>query len=384
MFQIRFVFRGQKYVITAAPMDKKATMCMSCKAPINILEGDDPTETHCNKCLLTAVISDDSDESSLQVKSVDGINPFKVHVYNSMYEHALKPHDTVVSSPLPAENIANIIKDFSNVGVDVLQLVSGTSTTTKKRILLFGSTLFKCDECNMEFEGQSSYLDHLKEVHEVTRHPKLDKEGFDQIITKLEGNNKVRLCPICKKFLVDGRQLQAHINAFHKKPVTFKCQKCNKSFKYKRTLDKHMIDFKEFKNCNYRRCKVCGEKVNRMEYEEHLKLHTGRFICENCGRDFATLISLRRHDEIKHQTKEEKHLCPICGTMYSSREYLNFHMRCHREQDEGVMYLCDQCPRSYVTRIRLMCHIKRVHASGRMEMFRVRQGVLDLQKFGES
>ena len=149
-----------------------------------------------------------------------------------------------------------------------------------------------CDVCGKDFQNRSSFSSHLK-THE-------DKEYN---------------CHCCKAF--SKRQtLQYHKQTAHDSSgSSIKCDCCDKEFKRKSELQKHLKerDFKE----TFQYCKVVFE--NPRSYRKHLLIHekiddenSESFSCDVCGKTFLGISRLRDHHSKFHNPKNNC-ICSICN-----------------------------------------------------------------------
>nr|XP_061786045.1 zinc finger protein 892-like [Nerophis lumbriciformis] len=104
--------------------------------------------------------------------------------------------------------------------------------------------------------------------------------------------------------------------------LSFPCSACAKSFSFKSSLTRHMIQHTGVKPFA---CSICG---NRFSYKEvmlsHMRTHTG----------------------------EKPFCCPVCGKRFSQRSPMVSHMKTH----SGKLYPCSVCSRSYYYKASLKAH----------------------------
>lgn len=162
----------------------------------------------------------------------------------------------------------------------------------------------------------------------------------------------------------------------------FKCDECDKAFKYKSTLDSH----KQTHNPLY--CEVCMKLVrdsealamhkeshtpfqcNRCEenfpvfkalHKHYIDVHnpTEPFTCTHCATTFASLKRFIRH-EWKH-TGYQPFLCVHCTKRFRSYSDLVEHQKKHTK---AYPFLCWECGKKFRHGVTLTRHVERVHHSG--------------------
>lgn len=85
-------------------------------------------------------------------------------------------------------------------------------------------------------------------------------------------------------------------------------------------------------------CYFCS---SRNLLEEHINTHTGvrPYVCENCGKDFASKYTYKAHVKT-HEIRPRPYECSQCNKTFLSQQNLNQHERTHNGVKE---YICHQC-----------------------------------------
>ncbi|GAA6235334.1 zinc finger protein 135-like [Lates japonicus] len=162
----------------------------------------------------------------------------------------------------------------------------------------------------------------------------------------------------------------------------FRCDECDKAFKYKSTLDSH----KQTHNPLY--CEVCMKLVRDPEalamhkeshtpfqcnqceenfpvfkalHKHYIDVHnpTEPFTCTHCQTTFASLKRFIRH-EWKH-TGYQPFQCPHCSKRFRSYSDLVEHQKKHTK---AYPFLCWECGKKFRHGVTLTRHVERVHHAG--------------------
>uniref|UniRef100_A0AAG5DFU7 C2H2-type domain-containing protein n=1 Tax=Anopheles atroparvus TaxID=41427 RepID=A0AAG5DFU7_ANOAO len=133
------------------------------------------------------------------------------------------------------------------------------------------------------------------------------------------------------------------------------CTFCNKTYRGRNTLRKHLK--LHFKIKNYA-CQYCTRSFSD---RSSLRLHEFRhstvkaFNCNHCDRSYYSQAELKQHLVFQHE--ERKFVCPVCSAKFPSKTILNDHSRVHMTDRP---YICNICGYSFkrnrnLTR-HLLCH----------------------------
>lgn len=184
-----------------------------------------------------------------------------------------------------------------------------------------------------KFAGNEAFKKHKCDKKELT----CEVQNCGKIFTKLSGFN-------------------AHITKVHKLPKMSRlyCSSCR--FSSVTTEE----DFKEH-------CRLCEKSAEKEIYETSVT-------CETCGKHCPTMKSYSVHVMFhkisepytppkKWVKKRGVFMCESCGKEFATNRYLVDHVkRLHTEPDLNATILtCDQCGKTRTSRYALNKHIKTVH-----------------------
>ncbi|XP_021204014.1 zinc finger protein 320 isoform X1 [Bombyx mori] len=232
---------------------------------------------------------------------------------------------------------------------------------------------FSCAVC----PEKSSSLDEIKE--HVTQH---DRSNIHVAFKKMIFSKSQRFyksgarmcCKTCSAHVSDYEELSRHVQTCSMSKYNRSCN--NLPFK----LEKDQLD-----------CPICKKNfLNYVSLNTHMNEHYPDFICENCGKAFASKARLRGHmrthevgtfpckycsatfDRItkreNHVSKEHKagvrYACKRCNISLTSFYARQKHLaEVHNE--ELKRYKCKSCPQSYITPGHLSSHVRRDHLNER-------------------
>ncbi|CAG5122207.1 unnamed protein product [Candidula unifasciata] len=121
-------------------------------------------------------------------------------------------------------------------------------------------------------------------------------------------------CPVCSEAFVDQATLEDHM-ANHPTMKSFVCNSCGKDFATRRYLRYHRKNH----------CKRAGSYEGQNTGDENdPSKETKRFACNVCHRPFRVLKCMKVHKKKKHGIQKE-YTCPSCAVTFTSLQDLTDH-----------------------------------------------------------
>ncbi|XP_028990309.1 zinc finger protein 587-like isoform X2 [Betta splendens] len=203
---------------------------------------------------------------------------------------------------------------------------------------------FYCPHCSVEFKCKQTFRFHLRnicyneqqvdpekpeDVKHCFRCDECDKAfKYKSTLDSHKQTHNPLYCEVCMKLVRDSEAL-----AMHKESHTpFQCNRCDENFPVFKALHKHYIDVHN---------------------------PTEPFTCTHCQTTFASLKRFIRH-EWKH-TGYQPFQCPHCSKRFRSYSDLVEHQKKHTK---AYPFLCWECGKKFRHGVTLTRHVERVHHAG--------------------
>ncbi|XP_063361935.1 zinc finger protein 883-like isoform X1 [Cydia amplana] len=166
---------------------------------------------------------------------------------------------------------------------------------------------YGCVSCERRFVSQSALDEHMV-AH--TKDPKFEcdicqkkfrlKHLVLKHIRKVHENERNYQCDVCAKTFFDKGLLQRHAKT-HSKMRLYKCNECGLALKTKDTLRSHLLIHRSYKEYPCQLCSKRFQKINNLRV--HMVTHTKekRFECRYCGVRFGRSHHRSRHEFTAHQ-----------------------------------------------------------------------------------
>lgn len=127
--------------------------------------------------------------------------------------------------------------------------------------------------------------------------------------------------------------LQRHIK-IHDRVKQFMCNECGRAFATRAYLKYHEDHYHTNAGRRYP-CEICGKEfLHQKNVMRHLISHQAEkpYKCKICEKTFNYSHLLKKHEEIHSGTKNYE--CHLCGKRFRQEQNLRQHMKCHRPKPE--------------------------------------------------
>lgn len=240
---------------------------------------------------------------------------------------------------------------------------------------------YACPRCDSRFKSSCSLKAHLKRTCFEHNQQRVDPEKPDEAknlykCDKCEKAFKYKVsqerhnlthselyCNVCRRVLRDSAALARH-KASH---TMFQCNRCVETFTHFKFLLRHCQHI--HKICRPYKCHHCLKPLSTLgRLIEHEWKHTGHlpFRCAQCGLRFRNDADLISHQRV--HTRERPYLCADCGRTFSQNSNLLRHLHCvHSESRNEKRHSCTQCEKSFKEKGTLKKHQRTKHLN---ELFR--------------
>ncbi|XP_064109396.1 uncharacterized protein LOC135217454 isoform X1 [Macrobrachium nipponense] len=153
-------------------------------------------------------------------------------------------------------------------------------------------------------------------------------------------------CDKCDKSYKVRSSLNSH-KVTHNAEKFYKCDECDKAFHYSTPLQIHKRTHSDERPYHCQSCSASFRSKANLKYHE--RLHTGErpVVCNECGQGFKDYTSLKRHKAKAHDLFTVK--CEECGHICNSVENLTTHLwQIHNIlYVDKVLYKCEKCGETF-------------------------------------
>ncbi|GFO12011.1 Zinc finger protein 226 [Plakobranchus ocellatus] len=163
-------------------------------------------------------------------------------------------------------------------------------------------------------------------------------------------------CNLCDQVFPNKTSRTCHFRVAHPQDI-LRCSRCPALFSCAESLEKHM---QYHAKCQRQQCPTCGLVVFRLK--EHMLLHSAApqarmFVCDQCPMSYLRKANLERH--MRTHTGEKPYACSHCPKRFGSNGMLRKHLLTHTQERP---FQCEICGKRCALRSNLAVHM-RVHST---------------------
>ncbi|XP_035713451.1 zinc finger protein 271-like isoform X2 [Folsomia candida] len=192
----------------------------------------------------------------------------------------------------------------------------------------------------------------------------------------LHSNRKRPSCDACHRVFSTSTFLRLHIDAAHSAwdRLRFPCTVlgCEKTYQDKGSLGHH-VRIEHAENPVRYPCILCEKDFKRKgDLEKHIPTHTTEKAhnCVTCGRSFAHRWSMKRHEIFLNRSALQHHIrvthenrrnnpCDFCDKKFSKPSELKRRVEARHPVNKELVHSCDRCEYKSYSKANLTGHRKR-------------------------
>ncbi|XP_036336073.1 serendipity locus protein delta-like [Rhagoletis pomonella] len=242
------------------------------------------------------------------------------------------------------------------------------------------------DDCDNAEENKESFTRHdakvgsnvddsddFKNSQDAESKSELN-ESIDASISSIRRYKVPAKCKRCDKIFKNKSQLRRHMSVVHKpSKKIWKCEVCGIITKDEEYLELHKNIHEGKSDLE---CRFCNKRYARkINVIRHMQKHWDKkkFQCERCGLMFSEIPIYYNH-KLQHEAEEDPLICNVCNQSFKTRRTYRRHLWVHRE--DRPRFSCEICGKTFVEKYTLKVHLK-CHSDKEEERGRGRRKIIN-------
>ncbi|XP_065346241.1 zinc finger protein 431-like isoform X6 [Cloeon dipterum] len=219
--------------------------------------------------------------------------------------------------------------------------------------------LFECDYCPMGFIHESKFVLHMDQHNgkkyncdHCDKSFKCKDGIYRHILRKHVTENQCRfVCETCGARYYEKSKFEDH-TARHSNDRPYKCLHCD----YTTFREKYLVLHKKTHLAKRSKCNICKKYFLNLPGHVSASHNKREFPCQLCGKTFKRKAQCQRH--LDAHLGNNYFPCDICGKVYSAAESV----KKHKFDKHGIMpYECKTCKKGFAKHIELKKHRAKAH-----------------------
>ncbi|EAT34861.1 AAEL012938-PA [Aedes aegypti] len=218
----------------------------------------------------------------------------------------------------------------------------------------------QCRFCSLRYSTRKGL-----EVHEMRDHGASHKHKLQR------KKAREHQCEHCGKIFKSISIVREHTLVEHDQGIAAQCKICQKTFKHKNNLTRHMLTHTgELPH----KCDQCGVRFRIVtDLTKHVQgVHQGimPYFCNICDLPLKDKNSYYRHRTAVHKAMKDtpttrRYKCGLCGTSFDIQSDLQLHVDRSHEGEDYPFKQCAVCPERFHTASQLQYHKYTKHCEQR-------------------